>query len=232
MNKKIFIACDTTDINKVKKIIYYTQSKKLKIGYKFGLEFFYSKSGRSFLSKIDKKQTIFLDLKLNDIPNTCVSAVNSLKDLKNIKYLTTHINGGYEMLKAIKDAAKKINKKLKILGVTVLTSLSNQSLKKIGHTRSIKNLVIHQTKLAKSAGLDGIVCSAKETRLVKKICKNMEIVTPGIRLSGDNVQDQNKNRVVNPKSAFNNGATAIVIGRSITQGSIKNNLQKLIKSLN
>ena len=232
MSKKIFIACDTTNLNKVRKIINYTQSTNLKICYKFGLEFFYSKSGRSFLSKIDKKQTIFLDLKLNDIPNTCVSAVNSLKDLKNIKYLTVHINGGPEMLKAIKKATKKINKKLKILGVTVLTSFSDQSLKKIGHTKSIKKLVIHQAKLAKSAGLDGIVCSAKEAKLVKKICKNMEIITPGIRLTGDNVQDQNKNRVVSPKSAFNNGATAIVIGRSITQGSIKNNLRKLIRSLN
>ena len=130
MSKKIFIACDTTNLNKVKKIINYTQSTNLKICYKFGLEFFYSKSGRSFLSKMDKKQTIFLDLKLNDIPNTCVSAVNSLKDLKNIKYLTVHINGGFEMLKAIKKSAKKTNKKLKILGVTVLTNFSNQSLKK------------------------------------------------------------------------------------------------------
>ena len=232
MSKKIFLACDTTNLSKVKKIINYTQSRKLKIGYKFGLEFFYSKSGRSFLSKLDKKQTIFLDLKLNDIPNTCASAINSLKDLKNVKYLTVHINGGFEMLKAIKNAKKKINKKLKILGITVLTSFSNQSLKKTGHTKSIKNLVIHQAKLAKSAGLDGIVCSAKEVKLVKKICKNMEIVTPGIRLTGDNVQDQNKKRVASPKSAFKNGATAIVIGRSITQGSIKNNLQKLIKSLN
>ena len=232
MSKKIFIACDTTNLNKVRKIINYTQSTNLKICYKFGLEFFYSKSGRSFLSKMDKKLTIFLDLKLNDIPNTCVSAVNSLKDLKNIKYLTVHINGGPEMLKAIKKATKKINKKLKILGVTVLTSFSDKSLKKIGHTKSIKRLVIHQAKLAKSAGLDGIVCSAKEAKSVKKICKNMEIVTPGIRLFGDNVQDQNKSRVVSPKSAFNNGATAIVIGRSITEGSIKNNLQKLIKSLN
>ena len=232
MNKKIFVACDTTDHNKVKKIIQYTQSKKLKIGYKFGLEFFYSKSGRSLLSKIGKKQIIFLDLKLNDIPNTCISAINSLKDIKNIKYLTVHINGGYEMLKAIKKKSKKINKKLKILGVTVLTSLSDKSLKKTGHTKSVKTLVIHQAKLAKSAGLDGIVCSAKEAKLVKKICKNMEIVTPGIRLTGDNTQDQNKNRVVSPKSAFESGATAIVIGRSITQGSIKNNLQKLIKSLN
>ena len=232
MSKKIFVACDTTNLNKVRKIINYTQSKNLKIGYKFGLEFFYSKSGRFFLSKINKKQKIFLDLKLNDIPNTCVSAVNSLKDLKNIEYLTAHINGGSEMLKAIKSATKKINKKLKILGVTVLTSFSDQSLKKTGHTRSVKNLVIHQAKIAKSVGLDGIVCSAKEAKLVKKICKNMEIVTPGVRLPGDNVQDQDKSRVVSPKSAFNNGATAIVIGRSITKGSIKNNLQKLIKSLN
>ena len=232
MNKKIFIACDTTNHSKVKKIIQYTQSKKLKIGYKFGLEFFYSKSGRCFLSKISKKQIIFLDLKLNDIPNTCASAINSLKDIKNIKYLTVHIGGGYEMLKAIKKKSKKINKKLKILGVTVLTSLSDKSLKKTGHTKSVKTLVLHQAKLAKSAGLDGIVCSAKEAKLIKKICKNMEIVTPGIRLPGDNIHDQNKNRVVNPKSAFQSGATAIVIGRSITQGSIKNNLQKLIKSLN
>ena len=232
MNKKIFVACDTTNHNKVKKIIRFTQSKKLKIGYKFGLEFFYSRSGRSFLSKVSKKQIIFLDLKLNDIPNTCISAINSLKDIKNIKYLTVHINGGYEMLKAIKKKSKKINKKIKILGVTVLTSLSDKSLKKTGHTKSVKTLVIHQAKLAKSAGLDGIVCSAKEAKLIKKICKNMEIVTPGIRLPGDNIQDQNKNRVVNPKSAFKSGATAIVIGRSITQGSIKNNLQKLIKSLN
>ena len=77
MSKKIFIACDTTNLNKVRKIINYTQSTSLKICYKFGLEFFYSKSGRSFLSKMDKKQTIFLDLKLNDMPNTCVSALNS-----------------------------------------------------------------------------------------------------------------------------------------------------------
>ena len=232
MSKNIFVACDTTNLNKVQKIINYTQSKKLKIGYKFGLEFFYSKSGRSFLSKINKKQTIFLDLKLNDIPSTCAAAVNSLKDLKNIKYLTVHINGGYEMLKAIKKSAAKINKKLKILGVTVLTSLSEQSLKKTGHTKSIKNLVISQAKLAKLAGLDGIVCSAREVKLIKKICKNMEIITPGIRLVGDNTQDQNTNRIASPKSAFKNGATTIVIGRSITQGSIKNNLQKLIKSLN
>ena len=229
MNKNIFVACDTVNPKQIKKIIKDTQTKKLSIGYKLGLEFFYSKSGRSFLSKIDNDKIIFLDLKLNDIPNTCTSAVNALKDLKNIKYLTVHINGGYEMLKAIKKSATKINKKLKILGVTVLTSLSNKSLKKTGHTKSIKKLVVQQAGLAKSAGLDGIVCSGHETKIIKKICKKMEIVTPGIRLTGNKTQDQK--RVMTPKKAFNNGATSIVVGRSITRGNIKKNIQKIIKSL-
>ena len=130
MSKKIFIACDTNNLNRVRKIIKETKTNKIKIGYKFGLEFFYSKKGRFFLSTLKKKNIIFLDLKLNDIPNTCAAAISSLKDLKNVKYLTAHINGGYEMLKIIKKSAKKINKNLKILGVTVLTSLSNKSLKK------------------------------------------------------------------------------------------------------
>jgi len=229
MNKNIFVACDTVNLKQIKKIIKNTQTKKLSIGYKLGLEFFYSKSGRSFLSKIDNDKIIFLDLKLNDIPNTCASAVNALKDLKNIKYLTAHIAGGYEMLKAIKKSARKINKKLKILGVTVLTSLSNKSLKKIGHTKSIKKLVAQQARLAKSAGLDGIVCSGHEAKIIRKICKKMEIVTPGIRLAGNKTQDQK--RVMTPKKAFNNGATSIVVGRSITRGNIKKNIQKIIKSL-
>jgi len=229
MNKNIFVACDTVNPKQIKKIIKDTQTKKLRIGYKLGLEFFYSRSGRSFLSKIDNDKIIFLDLKLNDIPNTCASAVNALKDLKNIKYLTAHIAGGYEMLKAIKKSARKINKKLKILGVTVLTSLSNKGLKKTGHTKSIKKLVAQQARLAKSAGLDGIVCSGHETKIIRKICKKMEIVTPGIRLTGNKTQDQK--RVITPKEAFNNGATSIVVGRSITQGNIKKNIQKIIKSL-
>jgi len=225
---KVFIACDTTKPNLIRKIISHTRTNKLEIGYKFGLEFFYSKDGRKFISKLKNKK-IFLDLKLNDIPNTCASAIYSLKDLKNISYLTVHINGGYEMLKAIKKASKKINKKLKILGVTILTSFSNSSIKKIGHTKSIRDLVKKQAALAKSAKLDGIVCSGYEAKLLKKICKRMDIITPGIRLKGDSAGDQK--RVMSPRDAFKNGATAIVIGRSITKGNIKNNIQKLIKSL-
>ena len=181
------------------------------------------------LTTNEEGKIIFVDLKLNDIPNTCASAIFSLKDLKNISYLTVHINGGYEMLKAIKKASKKINKKLKILGVTVLTSFSNSSIKKIGHTKSIKDLVKKQSFIAKSARLDGIVCSGYEAKLLKKICKKMDIITPGIRFEGDSPGDQK--RVMSPKEAFENGATAIVMGRSISKGNIKNNIQKLIKSL-
>jgi orotidine-5'-phosphate decarboxylase len=227
--KKIFIACDTSEPKKIKQIINQSETNKLRISYKIGLEFFLSPQGRKFISKIHKKE-IFLDLKLNDIPNTCAAAVYSLRDLKNISYLTVHIQGGLEMLKAVKKTAKKINNKLKILGVSVLTSLSNSSIKKIGHTKSIKDLVKKQALLAKLAKLDGIVCSGHEVKYLKNICKNMEIVTPGIRLKDDNTEDQK--RIMTPKKAFKSGATSIVIGRSITKGNIQNNIQKLIKSLN
>jgi len=230
MNKaKIFIACDTANPRKLNQVIKQSRTDKLKISYKIGLEFFLSPKGRNFISKLRKKE-IFLDLKLNDIPNTCASAVYSLRDLKNISYLTVHTQGGLEMLKMARKTAKKINKKLKILGVTVLTSFSNSSIKKIGHTKSIKELVKKQASLAKLAKLDGIICSGHEVKLLKKICKNMEIITPGIRLAGDNNGDQK--RVMTPKEAFKNGATAIVVGRSITKGNIKKNIQRLIKSLN
>ena len=97
---KIFIACDSTNILRIKKIINETKNTKLKVGYKFGLEFLNSKYGRSFLSKI-KNKIIFADLKIHDIPNTCVSTVKAIKDL-NIDYLTIHISSGLEALKKTK----------------------------------------------------------------------------------------------------------------------------------
>ncbi len=223
MNKIIFIACDTNNISKAKKIISFTQTKKLKIGYKFGLEFLNTKNGRFFVSKI-KKKIIFADLKLNDIPNTCVSTVKAIKDL-NVNYLTVHISSGFNALKAI----KKVSGKTKIVGVTTLTSLDNKNLKQTGHTRSVKNLVFQQAKLASKANLDALVCSAHEVPYIKRIFKK-EIITPGIRLKGDKAKDQK--RLMSPKKAFENGATSIVIGRSITKGNIKKNIQRLIKSLN
>ena len=222
MNKNIFVACDTISISKVKKIIKHTQTKKLKIGYKFGLEFINSKHGRSFVSKL-KNKIIFLDLKLNDIPNTCISAVKAIKDLK-INYLTIHISSGLNALKAV----KKVSGKIKIVGVSTLTSLNDKKLKQTGHTKSVKNLVIKQAKLAAKANLDALVCSAHEVSYIKSIFKK-EIITPGIRL---NTKINDQKRVVTPKKAFKEGSHWLVIGRSLTKGNVKKNIQKLIKSLN
>lgn len=228
-NNNIFIACDTPSLSKIKKIIKLTKNSSLNIGYKFGLEFFNSKHGRSFISKLPKQHMVWLDLKLKDIPNTVSSSIHSLKDLTNVHYLTIHASGGIEMLKDAKRAAAKTNKKLKILAVTVLTSFSEKSIKQIGHTKTIKKIVIQQASLAKKAKLDGIVCSGHEAKSIKTICKKMQIITPGIRLEGDSKGDQQ--RVMTPSQAFQNGATGIVIGRSITNGNIKKNIQKLIASL-
>ena len=228
MKKKIFIACDTDNVKTVKKIIAKTQTDRLDIGYKFGLEFFYSKYGRGFISKIKTKK-IFLDLKLNDIPATCSKAIKSIKDLKHVKYITLHANAGEETVKAVVKTAKKINPKLRILLVTILTSISNKSIKKIGHTKSIKELVKKQALIAKTSGCHGIVCAGSDLEKIKKIFKG-EIITPGIRLKGDSAGDQK--RIMRPKEAFEKGSTALVLGRSIIKGNIKKNISKLIKELN
>ena len=227
-NKTIFVACDTSNLNEIKKIINQTNSKKLKIIPKFGLQFFYSKNGRKFLEKF--KKDFWLDLKINDIPQTALSAIDSLKDLKKCKYITVHVNGGLEMLKSIKRKTNKINKNLKVLGVTILTSLNNKSLKEIGHTKNVKQLVLRQAALIKKSGCDGIVCSAQEAMMVRKRYKNLLIITPGIRLPGDSSNDQM--RIMTPKQAFKNKVSGIVIGRSLTKGNIKNNTIKLIDHLN
>ena len=219
MNKKIFIACDTVNISKVRKIIKHTQTKKLKIGYKFGLEFILSKNGRNFISKL-KNKIIFIDSKLMDIPNTMKSAVNALKDLR-INYLTVHISSGLEALRAV----KKVSGKIKIVGVTILTSLDNKNLKEIGYTQSVKNLVLHQAKLARKARLDALVCGPNEVKYVRKIFKK-EIITPGVRFN-KNTQDQK--RTMHPSKIKSDW---LVCGRIITQGNIKNNLKELIQSLN
>ena len=132
MENKIFIACDTTSIKKIKNILKNSKSNKLKIGYKFGLEFLNSKNGRKFIHKL-KKQITFGDFKFSDIPNTCSSAIKAVSDLK-FNYLTIHISSG---LKALKEA-KKVSGKTKLVGVTILTSLNDKALSEIGYSKKIK----------------------------------------------------------------------------------------------
>ena len=218
---KIFIACDSTNISKIKKIIKNTKNSKIKVGYKFGLEFLNSKKGKNFLTKL-KKEIIFADLKIHDIPNTCASTVRAIKYL-NANYLTIHISSGLQALKA----AKKNSGKTKLVGVTILTSLDNKSLKDIGFSKNVKKLVVHQAKLANKVNLDAIVCSAQEVSIVKKVFKR-EIITPGIRF---NTNSNDQKRILTPKKAFKNGSDWLVIGRPITQGNIKKNMKKLIDHL-
>ena len=219
--KKIFIAVDTNKVSQAKRIIRDTQTNKIKVGYKFGLEFFYSEKGRKFISSL-KKQTIFLDLKLNDIPNTVASAVKSLKNL-NISYLTVHLSSGLSAIKVL----KKESKNIKIVGVTTLTSLNNSDLKEIGYNKKVNELVKHQAKLAKRAKLDAIVCSGHEIKSVKGVFKK-EIITPGIKI--ENTKNDQK-RVMRPKDAFAAGSDWLVMGRSITKGNIKKNIQNLLEVL-
>ena len=220
---KIFIACDTTSQKKISRIIRETQNSKLNFGYKFGLQFLNSKNGRNYISKIKNKLT-FGDYKLADIPNTCVSAIKAVKDLR-FNYITIHISSGLNALKAV----KKVAGKTKITGVSILTSLDNKSLKEIGFNKDVKKLVLYQARLAAKANLNAIVCSPQEIKLVKKVFKK-EIITPGIRLPGEQKGDQK--RVMTPRQAFKNGATAIVMGRSLIKGNLKKNIHKLIRELN
>tara|TARA_Y100000816_G_C25990027_1_gene517094 strand:+ start:263 stop:937 length:675 start_codon:yes stop_codon:yes gene_type:complete len=219
---KVFIACDTTKIEKIKKIIKETKNQKLQIGYKFGLEFLNSKNGRKFIKNLKNKIT-FGDYKISDIPNTCASTIKAVKDLK-FNYITIHINCGLEALKA----AKKVAGKSKLIGVTTLTSLNDKSLKEIGFEGNITKIVLKQAKLANKAKLDAIVCSPKEVKIVKEVFKK-EIITPGIRFNNE-LNDQK--RVLSPKEAYKNGSDWLVLGRPITKGNIKKNIDKLINHLN
>ena len=216
---KIFIACDTTNLAKLKQIIKQSKKNKIKIGYKFGLEFMNSKKGRQFISTL-KKKIIFIDLKLNDTVNTMVSAVKALKDLK-IHYLTVHISSGLTALKAV----KKVSGFTKIVGVTTLTSLNDKDLKLIGYNKSVKNLVSHQAKLATKAGLDALVCSPYEVNAVRKVFKK-EIITPGVQVGKRNYDQKRSMEAKKVKSDW------LVIGRAITaRGNIKRNIQNLAKEL-
>ena len=216
---KIFIACDTTNLAKVKQIIKQSKTNKIKIGYKFGLEFINSKKGRQFISTL-KKKIIFIDLKLNDTVNTMVSAVKALKDLK-IHYLTVHISSGLTALKAV----KKVSGFTKIVGVTTLTSLNDNDLKLIGYNKSVKNLVSHQAKLATKADLDALVCSPYEANAVRKFFKK-EIITPGVQIGKRNFDQKRSMEAKKVKSDW------LVIGRAITaRGNIKKNIQNLAKAL-
>tara|TARA_B100001057_G_scaffold61467_1_gene54857 strand:+ start:6463 stop:7164 length:702 start_codon:yes stop_codon:yes gene_type:complete len=226
--KLIFLAIDTSNLKQVRRIINQTKTDKLNIIPKFGMQFFYSKYGRKFLEKF--KKPFFLDIKISDVPNTALSALDSLKDLKGLRYITVHASGGLDMLKVVVKKAKSINKRIVVCGVTILTSLNNKSVKEIGYNNKIDKLVPKQVALIRKSGATGCICSASEASIIRKKYKSLFIVTPGIRLPGDKKNDQK--RVTTPKAAFDNGASAVVMGRSLNSSKIKKNLKRLIDHLN
>lgn len=222
----IFVAVDTHNHKRASEII--NATKNYIYGAKFGLEFFCSKGGREAVKKFKNKNVkIFLDLKLKDIPNTVYKAIKSLRDISP-DYLTIHASGGLDMMKAAKKAQSETNKKMKILAVTILTSLTNKDLKQMGSNTPIQTQVQKLAQTARLAKIHGIVCSAHEITKVKKVSKNFEIVVPGIRIS-NKVQDQK--RVMSPKQALKLGATHLVIGRDITKGNPKTNIKKVLNAL-
>ena len=153
------------------------------------------------------------------VAHTLEEAINLLKDLK-FNYLTVHISSGLSALKGV----KKVSGRKKIAGVTTLTSLNNSDLKQIGYNKSVKNLVLHQAKLANRAGLDALVCSPYEVNIVRRIFKK-EIITPGVQIGKKNYDQKRSMEAKNVKSDW------LVIGRAITRGNIKKNIQELIQKL-
>jgi orotidine-5'-phosphate decarboxylase len=165
---------------------------------------------------IAKGFKIFLDLKFHDIPNTVFDACTAAANL-GVWMVNVHISGGVEMMRAARRAIDQFpsGKKPLLIGVTLLTSLDENDLLLLGIHDSVENTVLRMAKQAKACGLDGVVCSANEAVLLKKECgKDFLLVTPGIRLEADSLDDQK--RVVTPSVAFANGADYIVMGRSIT----------------
>ena len=209
--RKVIVALDNNNLKKILNIV--NETKKEAFAFKIGYEFFFNFGidGYKKLKKISPK--IFLDLKLHDIPNTVnkgIIAINKLKPLLT----TIHISGGDDMMKSsiIK------NKHTKILGVSILTSLNKSQVKKYYNQINVELLVKNFARHAKKNNLDGIVCSPKEIKLIRKeLGNNFLIVTPGIRPELKDVKGEDQSRVLTPKQAIEHGADLLVIGRPITQ---------------
>jgi orotidine-5'-phosphate decarboxylase len=206
--KSIFVAIDTADLERARALA--RQVKSGAGGVKLGLEFFCANGPSGVHEIASLGLPIFLDLKLHDIPNTVAKAVQSLRPLEPA-ILTVHAAGGRAMLEEAKAAAPE---KTKVVGVTVLTSLDGADLKSVGVAGQPDTQVERLAGLAKTAGLDGIVCSGVEVAAAKRAWSNGFFVVPGVRPEGAGLADQK--RVVSPRAALDAGASILVIGRPIT----------------
>ena len=221
-SKKIIVALDSNNFSEIEKLV--KSLKKDVYAFKIGYQFFFNFGLIGYKKIFSICPKIFLDLKLHDIPNTVKNGLEALNKIKPI-LTTIHISGGDEMMKA----SVKNKKFTKILGVSILTSMDIKQTKKFYNQKNLSFLVKKFAKFAKKNGLDGIVCSPKEIKDIRKeIGKDFIIVTPGIRLK-NKIKSDDQKRVETPEKAIEMGANYLVIGRPITKS--KNPL-KTLKQIN
>ena len=224
INKSIFVACDVSSQKEILDLLskIYNDISGIKIGLQYITR--HSPEEIKELSKFNKP--IFYDGKFFDIKNTLVESIKSLKEL-NISYATVHLLNGYDALKAANSIAEEIN--IKLLGVSVLTSFGDEDLEQLGFKNQVKEQVIKLIKIADEVKLHGIICSPLEVKMIKEIAPNLKCFTPGIR------QNKNKNdqkRTMNAKEALQAGSDCLIIGRPITNGDPKKNIQAILSSIN
>jgi orotidine-5'-phosphate decarboxylase len=223
MNKNIFVACDVSTQKEILTLLELIH--KDISGVKIGLQYITQRSPEEIraLSKFNKP--IFYDGKFFDIKNTLIESIKSLEEL-NISYATVHLLNGLDSLKAANEAAQKIN--LNLLGVSILTSFGNDDLFNLGFKDKMEDQVKRLIKIAMTANLYGVICSPLEIKMIKKIAPKLKCFTPGIRFN-DNKDDQV--RIMNPNDAIKAGSDCLIIGRPITIGDPKKNIQKILSSI-
>ena len=219
--KNIIVACDFSSEDEAIETI--EQLKDEIFGIKVGLQYVTSTGTEGVKSLLKFNLPIMYDIKALDIRNTVVEFTKTLKNLK-VSYATVHLLNGEETLKeAVKHAGN-----VKLIGISVLTSFSDETLQKLGFSNNVEKQVERLVKIASAAGLYGIVCSPKEVRMVKKIDPKLICFTPGVRLSSE-THDQK--RTMTPKEAVNEGSDYLILGRPLTSGNPRENIKKIIQSL-
>jgi orotidine-5'-phosphate decarboxylase len=222
-NKNIFVACD---VSSQKEILDLLELVKEEIsGIKIGLQYITRRSPEEIQELSKFKKPIFYDGKFFDIQNTLIESIKSLKDLK-ISYATVHLLNGLDALRGANKAAKEIN--LNLLGVSVLTSFSDKDLESLGFANKVEEQVKKLIEIAVEANLYGVICSPLEIKMIKKIAPNLKCFTPGIRMG--NTRDDQK-RTMSANEAIREGSDCLIIGRPITKGNPKKNIQDILSSI-
>lgn len=220
-NRDVIIACDFS--TKKELFSFLKKFKKEKLFLKIGYQLYFCEGNKLIEKLKNKGYSIFLDLKLHDIPNTVINGIKSLAKL-NVDFISLHASNGSKTLQEASN--NKINTKL--LAITVLTSFDEKTINAELHTtKTINELVKSFAKMGNESSIDGIVCSVNEAKLIKSINPNLIVVCPGIRLNGDS---QDQKRIATPLMAKQNGVDYIVVGREITQSPNPYEIyQKIIK---